>query len=87
MYSCEGKPGGDDPPTDSADHCYKYHDNCYAECGDLPDAKCIAACDARLVEELDDLPNDPRWWATPPREGTLIDSMRYRDAAIKYFDK
>ena len=28
MYSCGGKPGGDAPPTDSGDRCYK-HDNCY----------------------------------------------------------
>ena len=86
-YSCDGQSGGDAPPTDSADRCYKHHDRCYAECGDFPDPKCVATCDARLVEELEDLPNDPRWWASPPRAGTLIDSRRYRDAATNFFRK
>ena len=85
MHSCGGKPGGDAPPTDSADRCYKYHDKCYDECGEFPDPKCIAACDARLVEELEELPNDPRAWGTPPRTGTEGDSRRYRDDAIELF--
>ena len=87
MYSCGGKPGGDAPPTDSADRCYKHHDKCYEACGEFPDPKCIAICDAHLVDELEDLPNDPRWWVTPPRSGTEKDSRIYRDVAIELFRK
>ena len=85
MYSRDGITGGDAPPTDSGDRCYMHHDNCYEECGEFPGPKCIAACDARLVEELEDLPNDPRWWASPPREGTNGDSRSFRDEATKIF--
>ena len=87
MYSCGGKPGGDAPPTDSADRCYEHHDKCYEICGEFPNPKCIAACDANLVEDLEHLPNDPRWWATPPKPGTERDSRAYRDAAIEIFSK
>ena len=81
--SCGGNSPGNAPPTDNGDACYQRHDNCYVACG--TNKQCIAACDGRLVDELRQLPDDPRQWPQPPRLGTEGDSRRYRDAAIRYF--
>jgi len=82
-YSCGGNSPGDAPPTDSADACYQQHDNCYVKCG--ANKKCIEACDKKLVDDLNQLPDDPRKWKNPSRSGTEGDSRRYRDAAKRYF--
>jgi len=76
---------GDDSPTDSADKCYMEHDQCYDACGDFPDPECKAACDADLVRDLEQLPDDPRKWPIPPRSGTEIDSRVFRRGAIMLF--
>ena len=66
-------------PLDSADACYMKHDLCYDS--KLPKK----ACDARQVNELTELPDDPRKWLLPPRAGTDQESRSYRDGAISIF--
>jgi RHS repeat-associated protein len=82
-YSCGGNPPGNAAPTDSADQCYQRHDNCYVKCG--ANAKCIAACNRTLDNELGALPDDPRLWPQPPRPGTERDSRGYRTGARMLF--
>jgi RHS repeat-associated protein len=84
QYSCGAQGVGTTAPADSGDACYQRHDECYVICP-ANDRACIAACDRRLVEELEALPADPRLWPQPPRVGTEGDSRRYRDWAIRYF--
>jgi len=79
QYSCGDNNPGSAPPTDSADACYKRHDNCYIQCNG--DTECMAACDGALVNQLDALQDDPRAWPDPPRPGTELDSADYRDLA------
>jgi len=100
QYSCGSGGVGSVPPADSADACYMRHDICYASCTGLPDPQlrqglekyspkksCIRACDANLLGDLNDLPDDSRNWPLPPARGTETDSEQYRKAAIKYFGK
>lgn len=84
-YSCGGNPMGKESPSDSADQCYKRHDNCYAGCG--KDTACLARCDDKLVKELKALPDNSKKWPDPPPTGTEGDSERYRRAAIDWFSK
>ena len=73
QYSCgPGRGPGNAPPTDSGDQCYQRHDTCYVSCGS--DSQCIARCDQQLVEDLEDLPTNPKDWPQPPRSGTEGDS-------------
>jgi hypothetical protein len=84
-------------PTDSGDQCYMEHDICYYKClkkYDWPSnrcedqellSECKIECDMKLVNCLMGLPNDPRNWAFPPKEGTEEDSARFRDWAIMVF--
>jgi len=83
QYSCGSNTPGNASPTDSADACYKRHDNCYIACG--TNTQCIATCNAQLTDELRNLHNDPRQWPQPPRPGTEGDTIRYRNNAIEYF--
>lgn len=82
-YSCGKEKPGDKPPTDSADQCYKRHDDCYVKCGG--NKLCAAACNKTLVKELEALPSDSSKWPSPPRSGTESDSERYRKYAITWF--
>jgi RHS repeat-associated protein len=82
-YSCGTEKSGDKPPTDSADQCYKDHDECWERCGN--DKLCMAICDGKFVEDLTKLPEDPRNWPQPPRPGTENDSHRFREAAKLWF--
>ena len=77
--SCGPEGPGNMPPTDSADECYKRHDDCYDSGADKKE------CDKQLVEELEQLPNDPREWPNPPKPGTENDSKWFRLGAIWYF--
>ena len=77
--SCDGNGMGDAQPTDSADSCYKEHDECYDNGTDKKQ------CDAKLEKDLKALPPKPKDWPVPPRGGTEIDSSDYRDWAIWYF--
>ncbi|MDR1614783.1 MAG: hypothetical protein LBS26_04350 [Campylobacteraceae bacterium] len=86
QYSCGANGPGNLPPVDSGDECYKRHDECYVGCG-TSNNQCIANCDKVLVEELRQLPEDPRLWPTPPIVGTEGDSSRYRRGAIVIFGK
>lgn len=90
-YSCgTGRSMGDLPPTDSADSCYKMHDECYESpsCNTSDSAKNkigIKNCDAALVQCLKNLPYDPTLWINPPKPGTEEDTKAYRDGAILWF--
>ena len=78
----KGKSGPGDP-LDSADACYKEHDECWDRCGG--NKECMAACNRALVKALQNLPGDSRKWPYPPRKGTEGDSETYRKGAIKWF--
>lgn len=91
QYSCGIKGTGNAPPTDSADACYMAHDKCYDDspsCSSTDSAgskKAINACNLKLVQCLQKLPNDSKQWPNPPKPGTEGDSERYRWAAILKF--
>lgn len=70
---------GPAPPTDSADACYRRHDLCYEAGGDK------SRCNAQLVKELRDLPEDVQMWSQPPRPGTEADTLRFRSGALLWF--
>lgn len=70
---------GPAPPTDSADACYMRHDLCYEAGGDK------SRCNAQLVKELRDLPEDVQMWSQPPRPGTEADTLRFRSGALLWF--
>jgi len=96
--SKHGGQSGPGQPTDSADECYRDHDNCYGACDQsglsVPNAhswriaflaKCKKPCDAKLVECLKKLNKDCKKWPRPPRKGTENDSEDFRDKAISFF--
>jgi len=83
QFSCGPGGSGTTSPTDSADACYMRHDNCWDQC--RGNRQCMAACDRVIVNELRNLPDDPRRWPQPPRPGTEGDSRNYRNWAIQYF--
>jgi hypothetical protein len=70
---------GPAPPTDSADSCYMRHDLCYDAGGDK------SRCDAQLVKELRELPEEVQLWSQPPRPGTEADTLRFRSGALLWF--
>jgi RHS repeat-associated protein len=85
QYACGDKGPGNLPPTDSADACYKNHDVCYSACPNPNDMQCRAKCNKQLVDELRQLPNDPRQWPMPPIKGTERDSVNFRNRALGYY--
>ncbi|MBI1748137.1 MAG: VCBS repeat-containing protein [Acidobacteria bacterium] len=82
-----GGRNGPRKPTDSADECYKQHDECYDSCSKCSTERneCKSDCNWQLVACLMILDDDPRIWSKPPRTGTEDDSSRFRDWATRYF--
>jgi hypothetical protein len=81
----EGRPG---PlaSVDSADEKCRIHDFCYDDCAsrEAPDA-CKKACDAQLVKNLQDLPDDSSRWERQPPPGKEDQAEAMRNGAIWWF--
>ena len=68
-------------PAKNLWHCFGCgaHDLCY----DSKTSK--KTCDANLVKDLSDLPDNPSNWPFPPGAGTELESREYRNNAISIF--
>lgn len=65
------KPCADKTPADSMDAIFAEHDNCYDLISQRP-------CDLVLIEELLNLPDDPRDWYNPPATEKREEAKSYR---------
>nr|WP_276584081.1 RHS repeat-associated core domain-containing protein [Pseudomonas sp. RIT-PI-AD] len=88
--SCGGESPGTAEPTDSADACYKAHDECFIDCedkyGNTAEMFCKPlVCNATLKSCLSNLPKNMTEWQKPPAIGTEQDTASFMQQASGWF--
>jgi RHS repeat-associated protein len=82
-----GDQDGGKPPVDSSDELYREHDICTGAAKGSEDKGKQQKCDDVLANDLKKLPENPKDWPKPPKEGDEEGARWFKDKAIWWFSR